>query len=77
MVINQIKVHFRFITVNCIIFCQVPGLNSWTETSGATIRHCISSDLEQGEKRQREDDEADDHMELVLYPLFSLCICLL
>ncbi|KAL8144560.1 hypothetical protein V2J09_017592 [Rumex salicifolius] len=49
-----------------LLYCvPVPGLNCWTQTSGATIRHCINSSLEQGEKRQREDDEADDHMELV------------
>ncbi|GAB4827687.1 hypothetical protein Ancab_034573 [Ancistrocladus abbreviatus] len=48
-----------------LLYCvPVPGLNSWTQPSEPITHQCRTWASEQREKRQREDDEAVDGMEL-------------
>lgn len=49
-----------------LLYCvPVPWLNSWTEPSSEVLlNRCASSTSPQTEKRQRDDDETIDHMDM-------------
>ncbi|XP_031282616.1 mini-chromosome maintenance complex-binding protein-like [Pistacia vera] len=50
-----------------LLYCiPVPGQNSWTETSSEVMMNwCMDGTSQQGEKRQRMDDDAPDHVDMV------------
>lgn len=56
---------------------KVPGQNSWTEPSSeSVVNHCKDFIPQQREKRRRMDDEAIDHMNMLVssVPVIISCI---
>ena len=64
----------KFVELSCF---QVPGQNSWTESSSDVVLHpCENWESLQREKRQRENDTAADDMDMQVISIpFFLYTC--